>query len=333
MKRHLFSAVMSCLLFLASAAFVAGGHHPLHLGTGLTGGPYHQTGISLAKLFNPHAQKTGYTIVVEPSQGSLANLKGLMSGKLQLAVVQADVIFRGLGGPDKAAESAVRTIWPLYLEKVSCVASGASGIKQCQDLKGKRVAVGPPGSGTRQSAVDALASCGLTLRDLAQDSQAGPTEAAQLLQAGQLDALFYTVGHPNMFFRKLARGPAPIRFVPFDLTKKMRKAIPFYEQTYIWLDKYPGVLNRSMKVQTLGVENFLLANASVSTEAVYALFFQIKQNLKKIKRPYAWVSEINHVALRERLRVFLRDKWSVGAPWHPGALKYYKEMGWVVYDQ
>jgi uncharacterized protein len=333
MKRYLFSAVLFCLLLLAPFAAFAGGPQPLRLGSGLSGGPYYQAGQSLAQVYNPAAQKTGYSIVVEPSQGSLANLRGLMSGKLQLGLAQADVIFRTLGGPAKAAQGVVRTVVPLYLEKVSCVASGASGIRQCQDLKGKRVALGPPDSGSRQSAVDALASCGLSLQDLAQDSQAGPNEAAQLLQAGQLDALFYTVGHPNMFFRRLAEGPAPIRFVPFKLTNKMRKAIPFYEQTYIWLDKYPGVLNRAMKVETFGVENFLLANASVPPEAVYAMFIQIKKNRNKIKRPYALASEMKNVALRERLRVFLRDKWSVGAPWHPGALKYYKEMGWLVNDQ
>lgn len=311
------AAALAILVFMASPALAAG-KSSCQIGTGGEQGCYFAVGQVLVKLA---AKSPGLKLNVNASSGSVDNINAVMTGKMTFGLAQADRVLQARSGQAEWSKSGpqkgLRAICGLYNESVVLVASGKSGIKECRDLRGKKVAIGAKGSGIRQNSLDALASCRLGTKDLALADPINAEAASKKLQAGQLDAFFYTAGHPNDLIREAAKGRIKVRLLGFSDVCRSKEFC--YVKTWVPLDLYPGLLNKGYELPTCGLKAVLVASAKTPDDSAYQMAELIGQNLDELKRM--------HPALRSlRLYEMIDD---LHAPLHPGAKRYYQEKGIV----
>lgn len=311
---------MSLLLVIGSVA-PATAETTLVMGTGLPGGNYNEFGRLFAEVINSTTAKSGIRIKLRPTDGSVSNVKGLSEGWLQLGLVQADVeymAYKGLGLWKKAGpQKNLRTIYELYSEAVTCVASVASGIHSCADLNGKRVAIGSEGSGTRTNALQAMSNCWLKPSDLSQALSINPPQAMLLMQQGKLDAFFYTVSHPNTNLKKFVQQYGNAFLVPLEHTKAMAETVPYYMQYYIWKTDYPAARNTGSMISTYGIKSYLLTTDKVAPEVINKIarlfFFNLEHFKKKLPPMRALEPPTGN-----------KLGWSVSAPYHQGVLNLFR---------
>ncbi|KMY68137.1 hypothetical protein AAU61_08170 [Desulfocarbo indianensis] len=297
---------------------LAAGAGPYTLATGGEQGCYHAVGSSIARLAK---EKRALDLQVKPSHGSVENIQAVLAGKADFGLAQSDRVLQARQGKaewqDKGPQGNLRAVAGLYNESLVLIASAGSGVKECRDLRGKKIAVGKPGSGMRQNAVDALESCNLTLKDLALAAPINAEEALRELQAGKLDAFFYTAGHPNRIVKQAVKGKVKVRLIGFPDVCRDRSFC--YVKSWISLDLYPGLLNKGYELQTCGVKAVLVASAKTPDKVVYKLMELLGQNLDQVKAM--------HPSLR---RLELHDMVDdLHAPLHPGAERYFQEKGLV----
>jgi uncharacterized protein len=290
------------------------------IGTGGVTGVYYPAGSAVAKLVNKKRSVYKLKVTAEATGGSVFNINALLSGDMDFGLSQSDKASQAWVGLDEwkqaGPQKKLRGVFTLNSETVCLIASVSSGIKSCADLKGKVVAVGNPGSGTRQNSQDAMATCGLTFDDLAKAEGIKPAEAAGLLQDGRLDAYFYTVGHPNGSIKEAAVGGTVVRFVPFTNVDELIKRNPFYSKAVVPVKLYPGVENKE-DVPTIGVKACLLTTDTVPDAVVYAITKEVFENFNTFLTLHPALADLKK---EEMLR-------GMPIPFHPGALKYYKEVG------
>ncbi|MEI8183285.1 MAG: TAXI family TRAP transporter solute-binding subunit [Desulfomonile sp.] len=290
------------------------------IGTGGVTGVYYPTGSAISKLMNQKRSIYGFKVTTEATGGSVFNINALAVGDLDFALSQSDKASQAWAGQEEWTEKGprkeLRGVFCLNSETVCLIASVNRGIKSCADLKGKIVGVGNPGSGTRQNAQDALSTCGLKFRDLAQAEGIKPVEAAALLQDGRLDAYFYTVGHPNGSIKEAAAGGTKVRFIPFPDIEALLLKNPFYSKTSIPVSLYSGFDN-SGDVPTFGVKACFLTTDKMADTVVYSITKEVFENFDTFRNLHPSFSDLKKEEMVTGLPV----------PLHPGALKYYKEVG------
>lgn len=322
-KSWMLLIVLSLILWAAPSWAVT----KLVMGTGLPGGNYYKFGQLLADAVNKYSQQTGLRIKPRPSDGSISNLRGLANGDFQLGLSQADtayIAWNGKGPWKKSGKvKGLRTVYPLFTEAVTCIASADSGILIGADLRGKRVALGTEGSGTHVNAVQALATCWLKPRDLSQALLINPPEAMRLMTQGKLDAFFYTMAHPNPALRKFISQYGRARFVPFIPTKAMTANVPYYVKYFLWTSDYPGLRNSGSKVDTFGIKCFLVTTDRVPPEMIYEIARTFLSQLKPIQKS---LPPLRETELPKR-QASGDSKWAVSAPYHEGIKRLFKERG------
>ncbi len=294
------------------------------IGTGGVTGVYYPVGGAIAKLMNKKKRVYGLKVTAEATGGSVFNINALAQGDMDFALAQSDRVTQAWEGirdwKGKGAQKELRGICALQSETICLIASVDSGIKTCSDLKGKIVAVGNPGSGTRENSLDALSTCGLTFDDLAKAEGIKAAEAAGLLQDGRLDAYFYTVGHPNGSIKEATSGGTQVRFIPFTNLGDLLKRNPFYSKAFIPIRLYDGAENKE-DVPTFGVKACLLSTKKVADEVVYAVTKELFENLDMFRKLHPALESLDKEAMLKGLPI----------PVHPGALRYYKEAGLAKY--
>ncbi|MFA6224244.1 MAG: TAXI family TRAP transporter solute-binding subunit [Desulfomonilaceae bacterium] len=319
MKR-LYKLITLCLLTFLAMAYGVAATKFLTIGTGGVTGVYYPTGNAISKLMNEKKSIYGFKVTAEATGGSVFNINALGVGDLDFGLSQSDKASQAWSGQEEWAEKGprkeLRGVFCLNSETVCLIASVNSGIKSCSDLKGKIVGVGNPGSGTRQNAQDALSTCGLKFDDLAQAEGIKPIEAASLLQDGRLDAFFYTVGHPNGSLKEAAAGGTRVRFIPFHDVEALLLKNPFYSKASIPVRLYSGFDN-SEDVPTFGVRACFLTTDKMSDTVVYSITKEVFENFDTFRNLHPSFSNLKKEDMVTDLPV----------PLHPGALKYYKEVG------
>lgn len=308
------------ILSLLSAPSFAEDLKFVTIGTGGVTGVYYPVGGAVAKLINRKADSYKIKATVEATGGSIFNVNALMAGDLDFGIVQSDAGYKALKGEaewkDSGPQSDLRSVFSLHSETVNLVVSEKSGIKKCEDLKGKRIAVGDPGSGTRQNAKDALATCGLNFSDLAAAEGLKAVEGSSMLQDERVDGYFYTVGHPNGSLKESTAGRIKVRFIGFPNSKDLIQKQPYYAAAEIAKDLYPDATNES-NIKTFGVKATLLTSAKINDDVVYKLTKEVFENLAILKKLHPALGTLKKEDLLTGL----------SAPIHPGALKYFKEAG------
>lgn len=311
----LIAGLLALLIHLPASLAVGAG--PYTLATGGEQGCYHAVGSAIARLGK---EKRALDLQVKPSHGSVANIQAILAGKADFGLAQSDRVLQARQGKaewqDKGPQDDLRAVCGLYSESLVLIAAG-SGVKECRDLRGKKVAVGTPDSGMRQNAVDALKSCNLTLKDLALAAPLNAEEALSELQAGKLDAFFYTAGHPNRIVKQAVKGKVKVRLIGFpDVCRDQSFC---YVKSWIPLDIYPGLLNKGYELQTCGVKAVLVTSAKTPDKVVYKFMELLGQNLDQVKAMHPSLRRLELYNMVDDLHASL----------HPGAKRYFQEKGVV----
>jgi TRAP transporter TAXI family solute receptor len=207
-------------------------------------------------------------------------------------------------------------VFSVHPESILLVAAVDAGIKGIKDLKGKRVNIGDPGSGQRQISIDALNAVGINFnRDLNAESSK-PGEAPGLLQNGQIDAFFYTAGHPSGAIKEATAGSRKVRFVAITGIEKMVSRYPYYAESKIPVKLYPEAKNQK-DVSTFGVRATIVTSAKISDDVVYAITKEVFENFEGFNKLYPASTRLTKKDMLTGL----------SAQIHPGAMRYYKESG------
>lgn len=317
--------IVSFFCFLISGSLFAAKQNFVTIGTGGVTGVYYPVGGAIARLVN--AKKAQYNIkaTVESTGGSVYNINSVMSGDLEFGIAQADLTYQASKGQgawkDKGPQKKLNVVFGLHNEFVTLVAAANSGINGIADLKGKRVNLGGVGSGQLENSKDLLKAFGLKESDLKAE-YIKPVESAGLIQDERLDAFFYTVGHPNGSVSEATSGRVKVKIVPITgaPVEKLIKELPYYSKGYIPVSLYPNAANsKDGKVPSIGIQALLVTSSDVPEDVVYAVTKEVVENLQEFKKLHPALSGLD-----------IEDMVNVNvAPFHPGALKYFKEKGLV----
>jgi len=291
------------------------------IGTGGVTGVYYPAGGAICRLVNRDRAKHGMRCSVESTGGSVANVNLLKSGEIEFGVAQSDVQFnasKGVGQFKDGAMGDLRAVFALHPEPFTVVSRKESNITKFEDFKGKRFNVGNPGSGTLASMNELLAAMGWKMGDFSLASELRPDEHGPALCDGKIDGFFYAVGHPSANIQ----DPTTIcgaRLVSLTgpAVDKLVKEKPYYAMATIPGGMYP---NNPNPTTTYGVQATVVSSAKVPADVVYAVVKAVFDNLDEFKK------------LHPALGVLKPEdmiKNGLSAPLHEGALKYYKEKGWI----
>ncbi len=313
--------VFGAALLSAAPVPVASAAEFVTIGTGGVTGVYYPTGGAIAKIVNEKRDVYNIRATVEATGGSVFNVNAVSQGDLEFGVVQSDRQYQAINGLAEwkgAPKKNLRAVFSIHPETFFIVASEASGIKKFTDLKGKRVAVGNPGSGQRQNFLDILEMYGMKHADFAAAEDLKPAESPKMLQDGRIDAFIYTVGNPAGMIKESTAGAQKVRFIPIDDDKMdmLIKKYPYYVKAKIPMSFYEQALNKE-DVPTFAVKATFVTSSEVPEKVVYAVTKEIFDNLDKFK------------ALHEAFSGLAKEEMVQGlsAPLHPGAQKYFKEAG------
>jgi TRAP transporter TAXI family solute receptor len=290
------------------------------IGTGGITGVYYPTGGAIARIVNKKRKVYGIRCTVESTGGSVFNVNAVMAGDLEFGVVQSDRQFQAMKGlaewKEKGPQKDLRAVFTIHPESITLVAADDAGIKSINDLRGKRVNIGNPGSGQRQNSIDGLMNAGINYEKDLQAEGVKAAEAPGLLQDGRIDAFFYTVGHPSGAIKEATAGRRKVHFVPITGVEKLLKKYPYYAKAMIPIKLYPGATN-TKDVQTFGVKATFVTSAKVPDRVVYAITKEVFDNFEDFKKLHPAYQVLTKQNMLE----------GMSAPIHPGAMKYYKEAG------
>lgn len=289
------------------------------IGTGGTAGTYYPVGGMIA---NAVSQPGKIVVTAQASNGSVANVNAIAGGALESGFSQADVATwaqKGTGMYEgKPNVPGLRLIANLYPESVHIVARKGAGIKTVADLKGKRVALDEPGSGTLVNARAILAAYGIKEADI-KPEYIKPNQAGDKLKDGALDAFFFTGGAPAGAIAELASSGTGIELVPIDgaPAEALRKASPFFAPDTIPADTYKGVA----AVNTLAVGAQWVTSDKADANTVYEI----------TKALYGEAAQKQLAAGHAKGKLITKENAVKGAgiPFHPGAERFYREAGLI----
>jgi TRAP transporter TAXI family solute receptor len=293
------------------------------IGTGGVTGVYYPTGGAISRMVNKRFKTYKIKATVESTSGSVFNINAVMNGDLEFGVAQSDRQYQAYHGLAEWAGSGpqtdLRSVFSVHPESITLVASDESGIREVNDLRGRRVNLGNPGSGQLQNSKDVLAAVGISEEDISAE-YVKAVEAPGLLQDGRIDAFFYTVGHPAGNIKEATSGRIKVRLVPITGPgiEAMVRDRPYYALAEIPRDFYPGALNDE-DVVTVGVKATFITSKRVSSDIVYAITREVFENLDDFRDLHPAYKVLSGPNMLKGLT----------APIHPGALRYYRESGLI----
>lgn len=320
-KVFAFAGFVFLALFLVRGDALSGSRlDKVFIGTGSQAGLYYPTGGNIAKIVNYKYKQLGFCCRVKETAGSVYNINAVLSGRLDFGLAQSDrqhQAWMGLSEWRKGGRQGdLRAVFSLYPEVVTLIAAEDSGIRSIQDLKGKKVNIGKPGSGERQNAIDALKTANLDYRKDLKLSEQDFKTACMLFQKSKIDAFFYTVGHPSKAIQALTEGRRKVRLISITNVDSLLSLYPYHVPATIPIKFYPRATNKS-EVVSFGLKATLVTSSKVPNKVVYAVTKEIFENLNKFKKlnpAYEGLTQHNMVL-------------GMSASTHPGAAKYFHEIG------
>ena len=292
------------------------------IGTGGVTGVYYAAGGAICRLVNKDRAKHGFRCSVESTGGSVVNINTIKAGELDFGVSQSDVQYNAFNGAKQFEKDGkhtdLRAVFSIHPEPFTVLSRKEANITKFDDLKGKRFNVGNPGSGTRAAMDEYLASSGGKISDFGLAAELKADEHGAALCDNKIDGFIYGVGHPS------ANIQDPIttcgaKLVPMTgpAVDKLVKANSYYAKVNIPGGLYAGHPNPT---PTYGVLASFVTSAKVSDAAVYELVKAVFENFDEFKKLHP-----AFVGLDPKNMI----KDGLSAPLHPGAVKYYKEKGWM----
>jgi TRAP transporter TAXI family solute receptor len=292
------------------------------IGTGGVTGVYYAVGGAVCRLVNKDRKTHGIRCSVESTGGSAYNVNTIKAGELDFGLTQSDVQYnslRGLGAfKDGGAFEDLRAVFSVHPEPFTVLARKEANAAKFDDLKGKRMNVGNPGSGTRASMEELLTALGWKLSDFSLASELKADEHGPALCDSKIDAFFYGVGHPSANIQDpTTTCGAKLVSVTGSAVDKLLADKPYYAKATI-----PGGLyaNNPQPTETYGVLATMVTSAKVPEETVYQVTKAVFENFNEFKSLHPAFANLDPAKM-------VKD--GLSAPLHPGAAKYYKEKGWL----
>ncbi len=290
------------------------------IGTGGVTGVYYAAGGAICRLVNKDRKSHGIRCSVESTGGSVFNINTIKAGELDMGVAQSDVHYNAFKGLKQFKEPMpeLRAVFSLHPEPFTVVARKDLNIKSFAEFKGRKFNVGNPGSGTRASMEELLASMGWSMSDFGLASELKADEHGPALCDGKIDGFFYGVGHPSANIQDpTTTCGARLVSLTGPAVDKLVKANSYYAYATIPGGLYP---NNAQDTRTYGVLATLVSSSSVPADTVYHVVKAVFDNFDELKKlhPALAVLQPEHM---------MKD--GLSAPLHDGAAKYYREKGWA----
>ncbi len=306
---------------LATSVLSARGDSFITIGTGGVTGVYYPAGSAICRLVNKDRKESGIRCSVEATGGSVYNIDTIRQGELDMGIAQSDVQYKAWKGEgddfkDDGPFADLRAVFSLHPEPFTVVARDDSGISTFDDLKGKRVNVGNPGSGQRSTMEVVMARKGWTMADFALAAELKSSEQAEALAASQIDAIVFTVGHPSGAIQE-ATTTVDAHLVPVTGPEidALVKEFPYYTKAVIPGGMYRGT---DRDVETFGVRATVVTSAKAPDDVVYQVVKEVFEHFDEFKKLHPAFANLKKEEMVTQ---------ALSAPLHPGAEKYYKEAG------
>ncbi len=309
------------LAFALSAGWTSGAYaqqRTMAIGTGGTGGVYYPLGGAVANVLSknlPNVQATA-----EVTGGSVDNLKLIGTGKNELGFTMADAALNAYNGEDKfkSGKIPLQTLLVVYPNRMHVVTIEGTGIEKMSDMKGKRVSTGSPGSATEVMAFRVIEAAGLDKDKDVKRERLGVAESVNAIKDGKIDAFFWVGGIPTAAVTDLAATPG-VKMKLVDHSETVDKMNAKYGKLYtastIKAGSYPGY-DKDNKIAE--VWNLIVTGDKMSNDDAYTI-------VKTLVEKKADLVAVHKEALSFSLDNQIQTRSPV--PFHPGALKYFKEKG------
>jgi uncharacterized protein len=318
MTRRMVALALGAVLTIGTGIAAAQQAKQLTIATGGTGGVYYPLaggfGAILAK------EVAGLTATAEVTGGSVDNMKLIGAEKADVAFTQVDTAVDAINGRDKftAGKIGVRALTVMYPNIMQIVTLEGSGIAKFEDLKGKRVSTGSPGSGTEIFAFRLIEAAGLDKDKDMKRERLGAAESANALKDSKIDAFFFVAGLPTSAITDVAASPGmKMKLIDHDHLVELVKAKygPVYSLGQIPAGTYP---NQATAAKVSAVWNIMAVNEKMPVELAYTLTKTMLEKREDLTRVHKEAANIV---------VDIQKAANAGIPWHPGALKYFAEKG------
>jgi TRAP transporter TAXI family solute receptor len=289
------------------------------IGTGGQTGVYYVVGQSVCRMVN-RLEDSSIKCNAPSTGGSVANINGIKSGELDMGVVQSDVGYRAYNGEGNFEQpfSDMRSVFTMHGEPLTLLARADSGIEELDDLKGKRVNIGNPGSGQRATMEVLMEAKGWTNDVYALASELTAAEQASALADNNIDAMVYVVGHPNGSIQE-ATTTVDANLIPLTGPEvdALVEKYPYYTKSVIPGGLYAG---NEEDVETFGVAATFVTDADTDADVVYQTVKSVFENFDRFKRLHPAFAKLEPSEMISK---------GLSAPLHEGAARYYKERGWI----
>jgi TRAP transporter TAXI family solute receptor len=322
-------ASMTRMMILAGAATLcleapafAQAQRFVTVGTGGVTGVYYAVGGAICRLVNKDRKTHGIRCSVESTGGSAFNINTIKAGELDFGMAQSDTHYQAFKGEksfkDAGAFGDLRAVFSVHPEPFTVLARKEAGIAKFEDFKGKRFNVGNPGSGTRSSMEELLAEMNWKLSDFSLAAELKADEHGPALCDNKIDGFFYGVGHPsaNISDPTTTCG-AKLISLTGPAVDTLIKENSYYAKATIPAGLYSANPNAT---ETYGVLATLVTSAKAPDDVVYAVVKGVFENFDEFKKLHPAFANLDAAKM-------VKD--GLSAPLHPGAVKYYKEKGWV----
>lgn len=292
----------------------------IKIGTGGVTGVYYPAGGAICRLVNRSRKDHGIRCSVESTLGSTYNVNNIRAGDLTFGLVQSDVQYKAYLGKEQfksaGAYTDLRAIFSLHTEAFTVVARADLHAKQLEDLQGRRVNIGSEGSGQHSTLQQLLEQRGENFGIYSLASSLSAAEMSNALCDNNIDAMIYVVGHPSDAIKEATSScQSHLLKVDGGYVDELIKKFPYYRRTIIKGDYYKG---NAQNIATFGVSSTLVTSAKTSDEQVYQLVKAVFNNFDFFTSTHpAFVDLIKEEMIST----------SLTAPLHPGAVKYYREIG------
>ncbi len=289
--------------------------------TGNITGVYYAAGSAVAKMHNRKLKEYNLRLIAEASEGSIANIDDVTNGLSAFGIAQANALYFASKGEREwqdTPHNKLRSVLGLYTEDFTLVAAVDAGINSLADLKGKTLNIGEFGSMDRMQATDLLQLVGLDPENDLSINDRPTYEASELLQQGEIDAYFYTVGHPNLSVKEASHGDRKIMIVAPEqkVIDSITSRREYLVDRIIPINYYTELANNE-PVRSIGVKAILFCNTDTDEEVVYNMVKEVFANFYLFKQQHPAFANLTPEKLSTGLIV----------PLHPGAERYFKEAG------
>ncbi len=322
MKKYSVTALVLALGVALSSPVAVAQQKFVTIGSGGVTGVYYAAGGAICRLMNKERAKHGIRCSVESTGGSVYNVNTIKGGELDFGVAQSDVQYNAVKGlaqfKEGGAHTDLRAVFSVYPEPLTVLARKEAGIKKFEDFKGKRFNVGNPGSGTRDTINTLMTALGMKTSDFTLTSELKPDEHGAALCDNKIDGFGYVVGSPAANIQD-PTTTCGAKLVPITgpAVDKLIKDYPYFAAATIPGGMYPG---NPDPIKTFGVAASFVSSAKVPDAVVYAMVAAVFDNFEEFKKLHPAFANLDPKEMISS---------GMSAPLHPGAVKYYKEKGWM----